>query len=172
MTDIHQYITDIRHHRNTSDYVTYFNEHPKKLKELVRVVERLEPYPYKEYGSWILTHICKSHPETIRPFYNVLVDTVLKSSDQTVLRNCVNCIVLLRVSAYLESKLIDRFVEFIGNPKSKPALQVYSIYGLIQFVQKYPNLRQEMSDLIEFHRRGKGPSYEIAVRNFQSETKV
>jgi len=147
-----------------------FLRDPQKLKDLVQIVINGEEYPLQEYASYALTHLFKQGYD-LSEYQKDFIKIILSSENQSVLRNI--CLILSRseLSSFKESELMDRCIAFISDPKNKVALHVYSIYILIEFVQKYPELKGEFLDLIELNERGKTPAYFIAKRNFLSETK-
>ena len=118
-------------------------------------------------SSWILTHIAKSNPELIQPFYEKLVDILFITENQTVLRNCTNILYHLNPTEYKESELIDQLIQFIQNNNNKVALQVYSIYFITHFVKKYPELFEEVRSIIELNSHNHSPAYNVAIRNFR-----
>lgn len=164
-------ILRIRQVRNKSEFISLFQKNPEYLDELLKEILNLSEYPYKEYASWILVHLCKSSDLDIQKHYPDLIDVLFKTNDQTVLRNIVNCISMLKIQEYRESDLIDLLIHFIQDPKNKVALHVYSIYILIQFVQKYPELKSEISEIIAHNERGKSAAFQVARRNFDTRTK-
>ena len=163
-------VLGIRTNRNFEELQAYFSSHPKKLDELVELVINQEAYPISEYGSWILLHHSKYYPEQLRRYYNAFVDLVFNSKNQSVLRNVVNIIQRLGICEYRESELIDRLISFIRDAENKVALHVYSIYVLAQFVQKYPELKSEIQEVIALNNIEKSAAYKIAMRNFDKLT--
>lgn len=152
--------------------VAYFQQHTNQIAELVDVAVRNEEYPFPEYSSWILTHIAKWDKSVVAPFYNNLIDNILVESDnQTVLRNNLNTIHCLEISDYKESEFIDRLISFIQNGENKVALQVYSIYLLVHFIKKYPDLKIEIVPLVEMYYTDRSPAYKAAVRKFMQKIK-
>lgn len=164
--EIKEKVIEIRTSRNKTDYIEYFVNHPSEISSLYKLVGDLEEYPYKEYASWVLVHLCKSERIDLKHLYNDLVDITFCTNDQTVLRNVINCINELKITEYRESEFIDLLISFVQNHENKVALHVYSIYILIQFCIKYPELSPEIKDIIELNREGKSAAYCIARRNF------
>lgn len=164
-------IAGIRKEGNYSEVEDYFIANPNDINTLVQFVINHEPYPIEEYASWVLLHISKRKPERVRGFYNSLIDVSFSTSNQSVLRNVICIIDNLSISSYRESEFIDLLIKFIQNPKNKVALQVYSIYVLIQFVTKYPELHAEIKQVIDINETEKSPAYKVAKRNFQLKTK-
>lgn len=160
--------------RSTLDRSTlgdYFVNRPEEFKELLDCIFNLETYPYKEYASWMLIHISQSGKIDLQPYYPRLVDVIFTTNDQTVLRNVTRTLHELEITNYRETELIDLLIGFIQNYENKVALQVYSIYLLAQFVLKYPELKDEISQIIALHRNGKTAAYFSSERNFHKLTK-
>ena len=164
-------ILEAKEARDFVELRKYFDQHPEGIKLLVQVVVNEEEYPLKEYSSWILVHLCKSHAERVRPFYNQFVDHLFISKDQTVLRNVANIISHLKIQDYRESELIDVLISFIQEHSHKVALHVYSMQILALFVLKYPELKKEIVEILELHDKNKTPAYNSGKRNFLKKTK-
>lgn len=164
--DIREKILEIRTTFDKSAFVDYFVQRPNELDELMKCIFRLEEYPFKEYASWILIHISQSGKVDLSAYYNELIDVLFKTDDQTVLRNVTRSLHQFKVTDYRESEFIDLLISFIQNYDNKVALQVYSMYILAEFIKKYPELKEEIVQIIALHRTGKTVSYGAAERNF------
>lgn len=164
--DIHEKILEIRTTFDKSAFVDYFVDRPKELDELMECIFKLEEYPFKEYASWILIHVSQSGKVDLTAYYTRLVDVLFKTADQTVLRNVTRSLHQFELTDYRESEFIDLLISFIQNYENKVALQVYSIYILSQFVKRYPELKEEITEIIALNRTGKTSSYAAAERNF------
>lgn len=96
---------------------------------------------------------------------------MLKNQNQSVLRNCVNVLQFLKGFDYKETELLDRFISFIKEGENKVALQVYSMYCLVSYVQKYPELKSEFVSIIELFVTERSAAYKGGVQNFLKMTK-
>lgn len=164
--DIREKILEIRTTWDKTAFVNYFIDRPKEFDELMNCIFNLEEYPYKEYASWTLIHIAQSGRVDLKPYYTRLVDILFKTKDQTVLRNVTRSLHEMQITDYRESEFIDLLISFIQDYDNKVALQVYSIYLLGQFVKRYPELKDEITEIVALHRSGKTASYHAAERNF------
>ncbi len=153
-------------------FIPYFTEDIDRLEIMLDQIWMLAPYPYKEYASWMFFHIVRSHKMDCQPYYEKLVDVLFLTNDQSVLRNVVNCFQELKITEYRESEFVDLLISFIQNSTNKVALQVYSIYVLIQFCKKYPDLTEEIRAIIALHSEGKSIAYRVAERNFRETFKI
>lgn len=164
--NIQEKIIEIQRTRDKEAFVEYFFRNKDQVEALVIQVKNLHKYPMKEYASWILIHLIKSKRFDLNYIYIDFIDILIKTDNQTVLRNVICCINHLDHTACRESELIDRCIEFISNFENKVALQVYSIYLLIPFAQKYPELAAEIQEIIALHAPGKTPAYRSAQKRF------
>lgn len=169
--DIHEVVLGFRDSHDTKSKIDYFRKNPEEFSPLMKLVLNQEPYPYAEYASWMLTHLIKIDSEPFLPFYERLVDLLFETKNQTLLRNVANIVSRIGVTEYRESDFIDLLIGFIKDHENKVALHVYSIYILIHFVRKYPELKEEVSEIIDMNEEGKTVAYKVAQRNFRKKTK-
>lgn len=139
-----------------------------KIDELVRITKNLEEYPLKEYASYALTHLQKQKVD-LAPYRNTFIDILFLTDNQSVLRNLSNIVYQLPFDDYRESEFFDLLLSFIKNPANKVALHVYSIYNLIHFAKRYPELIEEIRLIIHDKASQKSPAYKVAIRNFEKK---
>lgn len=164
--DIKEKVREIRVVRDKQAFVAHFSRSKDDLDDLVNLTLNLAEYPYKEYSSWVLVHLCKSKTTDLQYLYPEFVDLLFKTDNQSVLRNVVNCLCQMEITDYRESDLIDQLIKFIQDHENKVALQVYSMFLLVQFIKKYPELKPEIVEIIDFNKRGKTAAYSSATRKF------
>ena len=78
-----------------------------------------------------------------------LIDAFLTTKNQTILRNLLVAIIHQPLIEYREGELYDNLIKHILNFDNKVALQVNCIYKLMQFIQKYPDLKPEIQESVE-----------------------
>lgn len=127
----------------------YFLERKYGVETLIKYAASKEPYPLPDYSSWVITHLVKEFPNQMKDHQPQMIDAFLISENQTVLRNIGVGLILLPLIEYKESELYDTLVKHLLNPDDKVALNVNCIYKLIQFVKKYPELKAEITAVIE-----------------------
>lgn len=165
--NIRSKIIEFRNSRDKKAFIKYFSESRERLEMMLSEIWELSEHPYKEYASWMFLHIVKSGKIDCSDYYSKLVDTLFKTEDQTVLRNTVNALWQLEITSYRSVDLIDKLIGFIQDSSNKVALQVYSIYLLIQFCERYPELIPEIREVIEINSEGKSAAYRVAHQNFE-----
>jgi hypothetical protein len=158
--------------RDIEYYTNYFIQNPNQIGEIIYIIEKQEKYPLSEYGSWILTHIVKAEKESILPFEKQFIDIFLtKVENQSVMRNCMNVLQFLPNISYRESELLDKLIVIIKNGENKVALQVYSMYNLVRFVNKYPELKTELTSIVELYFQERSAAYKAGVKIFLKRIK-
>jgi hypothetical protein len=157
--------------RDFSKHVDIFIKDEGLLIDLVKTATSELPHPYPEYGSWLITHIVKSQPEILEKFQGDFIDCILASKNQSVLRNLVNTTQLLPLIEYKESEYLDKLISFIKEDANKVALFVYSIYKLIQFTHKYPEIKNEIEGILLLKPEEMKPSMRVAIRRYFTAVK-
>ena len=169
--DLKNFLLDFHKTRNINYCVRFFHEKTFKVGDLLEFISLNKEYPFPEYGSWLLSHIAQADSSMVLPFRNQLIDLVLVEKNQSVLRNIVKIIESLGHSSYKETELLDRYISFIKEEDNKVALQAYSMYCLVPFIHKYPELKEELTALIQLKINEKSPAYKVAFKTFLNRTK-
>jgi hypothetical protein len=140
---------------------------PYLLEGIIELIINKTEYPFSEYSSWLLTHVVKENKDLLIPFQKEIMDLIIAgNNNQTVLRNCTNVMISIPLITYKESELIECYIGFIKNSNNKVALQVYSMYNLVKFVKKYPELKTELTSIVELYFQERSPAYKGGVKNF------
>lgn len=157
--------------REFTNSADLFIREPSQIDELVNIATSDQKYPYPEYSSWLLIHVLKKSPELLTSYQTNLIDCILISKNQSVLRNLINVTVSLPLIEFKESEFLDKLIEFIKDDSNKAALFVYSLYKLIQFTQKYPEIKPEILGILEIKQIHEvQPSIKVAIRNYLKAT--
>ena len=169
-TELQSKINELRYGSNRTELINQIKCDSTLIKYLVELSVSDHQYPIPDYASWTMSNMVKKNPELFQKHYKLLVDCAFNSKNQTVLRNVVNSITYLKITDYRESNFIDLLISNINDSNNKVALQVYSIYVLVQFIEKYPELKTEIEEVILLNEKGKTPAYFAAKKNFYKKT--
>lgn len=158
--------------REFTNLAEHFVKDPTHLEELVQFATSDLKHPYPEYASWLLIHILKKSPDLLIPYQEHFIECILVSKNQSVLRNLMNVCVSLPLTDFRESEFLDKLIELIKDESNKAALFVYSMYKIIQFTKKYPEIKPEILGTIELKQtHAIQPSIKVAIRNYLNATK-
>lgn len=167
LMDVKVFLDQFKYERDFKKVAQLLKENSGFEIKLLKLVEEKASYPYAEYASWIWTHICKDLPEIAQLYYKNLLNILFETNNETVLRNILAGILNLKKTAFKESEFINLLFQFLSNKSHKVALHVYSIYNLIDFVKKYPELKQELSLCLEILSENSSPALNVAIRKFK-----
>jgi hypothetical protein len=166
LEEIKQILNHFRKDRDFDGLTELFTENVELREDLFQIIKNKIEYPYSEHASWILTHFTKVKPTLTQKKSSLLIDILFETDNQSVLRNVLNTLNQLKLSDYRESEFIDLLVNFILDKNNKVALHVYSIQLLIQFVKKYPDLKQEIDQVLSIQVENASPAYYSAVKAY------
>jgi hypothetical protein len=128
----------------------WFLEHPEHIGELVLLCASDEKHPLPSCASWLLLHIARKNSDLLLPFYEALVDTVLATRNESVLRNLLGALLPLPIVAYKEGELLDTLLGIVNDPNSKPGPLCYTVRKLADFTKIYPELTHEIKLSLSF----------------------
>lgn len=128
----------------------YLLEHPESISELVDLATSDAEYPYPQYASWLLLHVTRKDKSLVEPFYNQVIDCILTTKNNSVLRSLLGVSLCFPLTDYQEGNLLDRLFSIINDPDSKPGLINYSVRKLTGFMELYPELLHEIETILEF----------------------
>lgn len=159
----------IQKHAKSKDFIslyTRFIDQSEYLDDLIEVATSDLKHPFPEYASWLVLHIAKNKPIVLQPFQKKIIDRILTSRNQSVLRNLIYSNHLIGKTSYQEGELLDYLIEAIRNENNKVALQVYALYSLLPFIKDYPELKSEIDAILQIKQEPLKPAMKVAIRNF------
>jgi hypothetical protein len=149
-----------------------FIENPALITDLLKVVQSDLKYPFPAYASWWLFHIARSKAKLLESYQTVLIDCVLTNENGSVLRNTMGALLELQLIEYREGELLDRLFHLLITEDYKVAIHVYSLYLLIDFTKKYPEIKQEIIEIIRLKEsKPHTPALTMGIKNYLKATK-
>ncbi len=157
--------------RDFESFKTRSLQDSQDLDDLLTVSLNYRDVKIAIIGSWICTHLIEDNREPFQKRQAEIISFLENGDHQSSLRSWMKVLTYLDVDEEFHGKVIDMCSEIIANSDNKVALQVYSIYTLVPLVLKYPELLDEIDDLIELHSMDKSVAYGAATRKFKNKTK-
>jgi len=162
-------------HYKSRDFISkhkLFLENNELLPDLLKVVQSDLDYPFPAYASWWLFHVARSKPDILIPYQSQLIDCVLSNENGSVLRNTMGVLLELTLVEYREGELLDRLFHLLITEDYKVAIHVYALYLLIDFTKKYPEIKQEIVEIIRMKEsKPHTPALKMGIRNYLNATK-
>lgn len=127
-----------------------FISKPDWCVALVELIVMKEAHPVPQYASHLLLHIARTDRNRLECCYNQMVDVVLSTSHESVLRNLLGVLLCFPIAAYKEGELLDKLFYLLNQPDTKPGIVNYSCRKLNQYLIVYPELRPEFETTLRF----------------------
>jgi len=120
------------------------------ISALFEIVSSDDAPPFPQYASHLLLHISRKNRSLVEAYSEVIVDTFLGTSDESVRRNLLGVLLCFPVMNYKEGELLDFLFAQLADLSTKPGLVNYSGKKIIQYLEVYPELQHEFDSLLRF----------------------
>jgi len=130
----------------------------KKMKELMdcffstdlRICQR---------ASWPITFIARKRPELIQPYHEKLVANLEQPHHDAVIRNTVRIYEDVDIPESIEGPLFEKCFEYLADRKVAIAIRAFSMTILEKLVIKFPELQNELIELIKEYMPDEKPAF-------------
>jgi len=146
---------DIRAHlhqgtsRNTADAIAdHVGSDPRRFKELMRCMLD-DDRRTGQLASHAATIVCDRHPELVAPYVARLLGTLGSPVHEAVQRNSIRMMQTCPLPKNLHGRITEAMFERIADPGASIAQRAFAITVAMRMVQLYPELKQEMTLLLE-----------------------
>lgn len=166
--NVKQIINTTRQEFSLEKTLNFLKQHPSEIKELVDLATNETKYPLPDYSSWVLIHLTEQNKMEVEKHLPQLIDAILQSDNQTVLRNLLKVISFYPTIKYREEELINRLFDFLIQPEHKVALVVYGAYYLQKYFTIYPEFKSELIETLKIKlEKEKSPAVAAALKKIQ-----
>jgi hypothetical protein len=151
-----------------TEWHRHFVTHPEDIPALVELALGTKKAPLPAHASWLLIHVAKHDWTLLAAFEHAFIDCFLQSKHQSILRNMLVCLLEFPLTDYRESDFLDALILHVKSEENKVALRVYGLYKLVAFVERYPEIKQEVDAVIELiQEHPMSPALRVGIRNFE-----
>lgn len=140
-------------HRASAEFLNLtdlFMSDQKYINELVEIAVSDEKKQLPQYSTHILLHVARKNKDMVIEKYNTILDCFLTTNNSSVERNLLGVILCFELEEYKEGELLDKLMSILNNPNSKPGQINYTVKKLAQYLEKYPELKDELELSISF----------------------
>ena len=140
-------------YRKTIDLATQFVlEHPDFIKSFIFDLDKQKP-EFAMRMSRVLSFCHESRPELVIPFKDELLNVLSTTKHNSVKRNMLYIFQTAwnKLDEDDLGKLLDISFKHMENPVAEPALRMYSMNIIFATTSVYPELKNELRNIIEFH---------------------
>lgn len=148
------------------ELIQYIGHNPERLKELVDCFLQ-EDMRTSQVASWPLGKISNSQPDLFRPYHRPLIDALVqKQRHNAIRRNVVRIYQFIEIPEEFEAEIFDICVKFISNANEPIAVKAFSIRVCERIIEKYPELANELIQIIKASINGWGSALENRGNKF------
>lgn len=102
-----------------------------------------------EMASWLLTKVAKMHRGNFEPHISELVEILATTTNNSIRRNIMNALQFTDIPESTASKLIDLCFSYATDSSMPIAVRVHSVSVLLNFVTKFPEIKNEVQSAVE-----------------------
>jgi hypothetical protein len=142
----------IEHYQRSTEFLKLtetFANNPDNVSGLVELVSSDEKHPFPQYSSHLLLHIARLNPANLESHYNKILDFILLTKNTSLKRNLLGVLLCFDLKEYRDGELLDWLFDNLSKADSQPGLINYSVRKLVQFIDIYPELQNEVETAIK-----------------------
>ena len=154
-------------HRGTADLATNFViDHPGFIPTFIQEMELHGPQLAMRM-SRVLALCFEIKPHLIHPYINDLLEILLSTTNNAVIRNILMIFQKAWVNLDEEKlgRLLDISFDYLENPLAEAAQRVYAMNIIFGSTKVFPELKSELQHIIEFHFEEGSAGFKARSRN-------
>lgn len=128
--------------------VGYIGNNPKRFAELMAVFYG-DDSRMSQRAAWSMSDIVLKNPELVRPYEKEMVDFLAQDKPDGILRNILRIFQDVDFSEEHSGLAFENAFNLMLNPKCAVAIRAFSISTVVRICQKYPELKNEVSEAID-----------------------
>ena len=115
-------------------------------------------------ASWPVGNIGIKYPELFSPYIPSMVQNLENPVHDAVLRNSLRILGAIDVPEDLKGEVYEKCFNFLAEPKNPIAIRVFSMSVLTNIADQFPELKDELIDLIESYYEHGSAGYKSRAR--------
>lgn len=170
MSLAHDFLIEFRQTRDFKRTIPLFLK-DEQLRTAIFNEIASDTYPFPEYSSWIAIHFFEKYPKLMtKAQCNLMIQTLLKTTNHSVQRNLTNTLVNAPFSCAENGELLDKLFLFLHQAEALPALKYHSLRMIEKhYLPHYPELVRELKTIFEVIATHPKPSMQAMARNFEKK---
>jgi len=122
----------------------YVGDDPDRFADLMKLF--LGPvYRISQRAAWPVSCCIESHPELVKPYFNVLIKQLeRKEAHVAVRRNVARLLQFVEIPKRYEGRVFEACYELLSNPSEPVAVRVFSMTVAAKIAKGRPELMDEL----------------------------
>lgn len=119
-----------------------------EFKKIVDIIFK-EEAPIPQRASWLLMVVNDKHPELLKPYLKLFIDTIQSFKIDGIKRGMLSVLASHHIPSKQQGKLINICFDFILSPDASLAIKVFSLQCIGNIAKEHPELIPELKAAIE-----------------------
>ncbi len=128
-----------------------------------------EPLPSR--AAWVIEGIDARHPDLITPYLTPFIKAIPRFKHLGTTRNVLKILSRNNIPKKLHGKLIDQCFELLQDRKAPVAIQVYSMQIISNLADCYPEIMQELREVLESRMNSSLPGFKSRAKKILKKSR-
>ncbi len=142
----------------------WIGNNEKRFKELLELF-LYDSYRVSQRSAWVVSFVAEKHPKLIQNNIQALVNRLFDEGlPVAVKRNVIRVLQFIPVPKNLQAKVMNLCFDFLSDPKETIAVRVFSMTVLANLAKEYPDIKNEIIQVIEAGSKNPSAGYKSRQR--------
>lgn len=164
-----QIIAEFIQSRDRNTCLNALLKNTEEIPEIINLAFDENMGKQAEYASWILNHLAEANLSFFQGLEARIVLYLKDASHNSLQRQWLRILRMLNPDESFDSDILQIAEKHISNPDAPVALKAFSIHLLPPILNRYPELKEEILDLIDLHAEGQSPAYHSAAKQLRKK---
>jgi len=133
---------------NTDKIAKAIGNNAVEFKKIIEIIYN-EKAPLPQRAAWLLAVVNNKHPELLKPYLKLFIDTVQSFKIAGIKRGMLNVLASHKIPEKLQGKLINLCFDNILSSDETLAIKVFSLQCIGNIAKVHPELIPELKAAIE-----------------------
>jgi hypothetical protein len=128
-------------------------------------------YRVVQKASWVVTRCIEDHPDWIDPYLDRIVEMLEITKDSSIRRNIIRLLQFVDIPEMYQGRIYDTCLRFLMSSRQPVAVRVFSMSVLSKITKNFPELKEELAEIIKDGMVNGTPGYKARARKVLAEIK-
>ena len=133
---------------NTDNIAKAIGDDGVEFKKIVNIIYK-EDAPLPQRASWLLMVVNDKHPELLKPYLKLFIDTIQSFKIDGIKRGMLSVLASHSIPKKFQGKLVNICFDFMLSPDASLAIKVFSLQCIGNVAKEQPELIPELKAAIE-----------------------
>ena len=137
------------HSRSNTDLIANaIGNNPSEFKKIIDIIYT-EKAPLPQRAAWLLAKVNIKHPELLKPYIPLFIDTIQTFHIDGIKRNISLVLASHKIPEKLQGKLLNYCFDFMLSPTETVVVKVHAMQTIANIAKQHPEIIHELKAAIE-----------------------